>query len=716
MSRVYNLGLYFVAALISVFLLSSCKFEKNDGVQMPKAKKVPYTYEVHGIQLVDNYHWLRDENWPKVEKPEVLEYLNAENEYFEHHIKDIKDTEDELFEEIKDRIKEDDESAPIKEDDYYYYSFIKKGQDYKTYARKYKNLDAKPEIILDQNELAKGFEYFSVAGVAVSPNHKYLAYGIDYKGDERYTIRVKDLETNQMLEDSIPDLSGGIVWHQTSDGFFYVRLNEKFRGKDAYYHKLGTDVSDDVHVYHEEDDTFRVGVGKTGSRDYIIISVVSSLESEKYYLSAREKDFDLKLIKKREKDVRFGLTHQGDYFYLNINDKGNNFRVVRIPSSVKKGNWKDGLEEIFAHDDEKYIEDFSAHKNFFILESKALGLPKIELFDNNLKKIKEIKFEDEAYSAYATYTPFEQKKLRYGYSSPRTPSQVLEYDLETKKVEILKEQEVPSGFDSSKYVVKREWVKARDGEMVPITILYNRELFDRDDGNALYLYGYGSYGVSIPLSFRSTIFSLVDRGFVYVLAGIRGGDDLGIDWHEKAKFTNKKKTFLDFIDVADYLVEHKYTKTGEITISGGSAGGMLVGYCLNSRPELYRATIMHVPFVDVLNTMLDDSLPLTVGEFKEWGNPKDKKIFDYMITYSPYENIKKVDYPHIFVTAGLTDPRVTYWEPAKYIAKIRDYKTDDNLVFLKTNMSAGHAGKSGRYDAIREIAEEYNILLNLFYK
>lgn len=683
---------------------------------MPKAKKIPYTYEVHGVQLVDNYHWLRDENWPKVEKPEVLEYLNSENEYFDHHIGDIKETEDELFREIKGRIKEDDESVPIKEDDYYYYSFIKEGQDYRVFARKYKNLDAEPEIILDQNELAKGFDYFSVAGVAVSPHHKYLAYCVDSKGDERFTIKVKDLASNRMLEDSIPDAARSIVWHEKSHGFFYIKLNDKFRAKDIYYHKLGTNVSDDVHVYHEEDDTFNVGVWKTASRDYIIVSVSSSLESEKYYLSAKEEDFDLKLIKKREKDVRFGLTHQGNYFYLNINDNGNNFRVVRVPASVTNGNWKDGLEEIFAHDDEKYIEDFSAHKDFFILESKVLGLPKIELFNNNLDKIKEIKFEDEAYSAYASYTPFDQQKLRYSYSSPRTPSRVLEYDIDTKETVILKEQEIPSGFDASKYVVKRKWVKARDGAMVPITILYNKELFDKDGNNSLYLYGYGSYGISIPLSFRGSIFSLIDRGFVYVLAGIRGGDDLGVDWHEQAKFTNKKKTFLDFIDVADYLVENQYTKSGAITIAGGSAGGMLVGYCLNNRPELYKAAIMHVPFVDVLNTMLDDSLPLTVGEFKEWGNPKEKKIFDYMITYSPYENIKRVDYPHVFITAGLTDPRVTYWEPAKYAAKLRNYKTDDNILLLKTNMGAGHAGKSGRYNAIRETAEEYNILLNLFYK
>lgn len=701
--------------------LSSCKKEEKDGVKMPKPKKVPHSYEMHEVELVDNYHWLRDNNWPKVEDKEVLAYLNEENEYFEHNIKDIESQQETIFHELKGRIKEDDESVPTKEDDYYYYHFIRKGQSYHTFARKHKSLSADPEVILDQNALAKEHEHFALGSISTSPNHRYLAYSADVKGDERYTIRVKDLEKHEMLDDEIPNTISSIIWHESGNGFFYLKVNEKWRHQDVYYHTLGTPKAQDMLVYHEDDETFAVTVNKTGSKEYIVISTSSRLETEKYYLSAKEEDFKPKLIKAREKDIRFSLTHKDKYFYFNINDKGNNFRVVRVPVSALEesgwtNNWEQYAEEIFAHSAEKYIESFFARKNYFTMESKVRGLPKLEIFNSKLKKIKEITFADEAYESGAMYTAFDQDVLRYTYSSLRTPSQVLEYNLDTGKTVVLKEQEIPSGFESSHYKLQRKWIKARDGEMVPITILYSKNHLKEDGNNPLYLYGYGSYGMSVPLRFRTSIFSLVDRGFVYVIAGIRGGDDLGLDWHEQAKFTKKKVTFFDFIDVANYLVESNYTTEGNITIVGGSAGGMLVGYCLNERPQLYKAAVMHVPFVDVLNTMLDETLPLTAGEFKEWGNPKEKEIFDYMLTYSPYENIKEQNYPSIFVTAGLSDPRVTYWEPAKYVAKLREYKTDNNLLLLKTNMGAGHQGKTGRYDQLHEVAEEFNVILNLFYQ
>jgi oligopeptidase B len=678
-------------------------------VSAPVAKKSKKVIENFNDKRVDFYDWLRDKDYTNVKNKEILNYLESENNYANHELSKYSDLIDEIYSEIKSKIKEDDETVPIKIGDYYYYSYIKKGMDYWIHSRKYKSLDSKEEIILDENELAKGHSYCKVKDIKISPNHQFALFAVDYKGNEEYEIKIKNVDQGALLSDFIPNTFGKVVWHENNEGFFYIPTGKNWRAKKVLYHKLGESYDDDNLLYQEEDITFNVGIVKSNSKKYLIISTGNNEENECYYVDLATDNLNPKLFFERKEGHRYSISDHENKFFILTNDKGKNFRIAEIEKNSLIKNWKDFI----AYSKARYIRNFELYKNHMVVTSSSNknGLLDIEIINLNDNSSKNLTFQDESYQVDVVFTTYDADSVRYNYSSLSTPFTVKEYNFKTNVEKILKVDEIPSGFNSNEYRVERLYADSRDGEKVPISLIYRKDKFILGSNNPLYLYGYGSYGISIPLSFRKSIFSLIDRGFTYAIAHIRGGDDLGYEWYESAKFLNKKRTFYDFIDVAKFLVEKKYVKYANITIAGGSAGGMLVGFSVNEEASLFRTAVAHVPFVDVLNTMLDEALPLTPGEYKEWGNPKNKDYYFYIKSYSPYDNVMKQNYPNFYVTAGLTDPRVTYWEPAKWVAKLREYKTDNNKILFKTNMNAGHAGKTGRYTYLKEIAEEYAFVI-----
>ncbi|WP_236870134.1 S9 family peptidase [Candidatus Bandiella numerosa] len=678
-------------------------------VSAPVAKKNKKVIENFNDKRDDFYDWLRDKDYPNVKNKEILNYLESENNYANHELSKYSDLIDEIYSEIKSKIKEDDETVPIKIGNYYYYSYIKKGMDYWIHSRKYKSLDSKEEIILDENELAKGHSYCKVKGIKISPNHQFALFAVDYKGNEEYEIKIKNIDQGALLSDFIPNTFGKVVWHENNEGFFYIPTGKNWRAKKVLYHKLGESYDDDNLLYQEEDITFNVGIVKSNSKKYLIISTGNNEENECYYVDLATDNLNPKLFFERKEGHRYSISDHENKFFILTNDKGKNFRIAEIEKNSLIKNWKDFI----AYSKARYIRSFELYKNHMVVTSSSNknGLLDIEIINLNDNSSKNLTFQDESYQVDVVFTTYDADSVRYNYSSLSTPFTVKEYNFETNVEKILKIDEIPSGFNSNEYRVERLYADSRDGEKIPISLIYRKDKFILGSNNPLYLYGYGSYGISIPLSFRKSIFSLIDRGFTYAIAHIRGGDDLGYEWYESAKFLNKKRTFYDFIDVAKFLVEKKYVKYANITIAGGSAGGMLVGFSVNEEASLFRTAVAHVPFVDVLNTMLDEALPLTPGEYKEWGNPKNEDYYFYIKSYSPYDNVMKQNYPNFYVTAGLTDPRVTYWEPAKWVAKLREYKTDNNKILFKTNMNAGHAGKTGRYTYLKEIAEEYAFVI-----
>jgi oligopeptidase B len=676
---------------------------------IPQAKKNPHTTEMFGEKLVDNYHWLRDDKWPNVADKDVLDYLNQENAYHKHIMSDYEQIHDQLFEEMKARVREDDESVPIKRDDYYYYSFIKKGMDYWVHVRKKGNLAAPEELLVDENELAKGKEYMRLGTVAISPNHNLMAYSFDDSGDERYDIHIKDMTTGKHLKDVVSNTFGNVVWHENGEGFFYTPASKNWRAEQIKYHHLGDNPANDKIIYQEDDNTFRARISKSRDKKFLFVESRSSTSNEYFYVEMSDPDMSLHLIQSRREEHLFDVEHHDGHFYISTNDRGRNFRLIKI--AVGEQDFDQG-EEIEACDEQVYLTDFDVYKNHLVVEKKVDGLPQISFTNFTSGEKKLIEFPSFSFAAQVSYTTYEDTALRFVFSSPKTPTTTREIDFVTGEDRILKEDVIPSGYNHDLYETLRTHAISRDGTKIPLTILYRRDL--RTEDNPVYLYGYGSYGIAAPVSFRKSIFSLVDRGFIYAVAHIRGGDDLGFKWYEDAKFLNKRRTFEDFIACAEHLIEEKYTSKGNIVIAGGSAGGMLVGATMNMATDLYKAVVAHVPFVDVLNTMLDENLPLTPGEFKEWGNPKYEEFFRYILSYSPYDNVEAKPYPHIFVTAGLTDPRVTYWEPAKWVAKLRELKTNDNLLLFKTNMDAGHGGASGRFDYLKEVADEYAFIMKVY--
>ena len=677
-------------------------------IAAPVAKILPKQLKKHNQVRTDNYFWLNDR-----ENPEVIDYLNQENAYYDAMTAHTKDFQKALFEEMKGRIKEDDQSVPYLYNGYYYITRYEKGQDYPIYSRKKGNLDAKEEILFDCNELAKGHTFFQLGGLSVSPDNRFASFGVDTVGRRIYTIQIKNLETNEILSDVIENATGGSVWANDNHTLFYTRQDKvTLRANQIFKHKLGTTADKDVLVYEEKDDTFNVSVGKEKSKKYIVIGAESTLTTEYRILNSDTPDAEFKVFQPRVRGLEYSISHFGDSFYILTNkDKATNFKLMKTPeNATEKKHWK----EVLAHREDVLIEDIEIFSNYLVVEERSNGLNHIRIMPWSGEGEYYLPFGSETYNAYTTTNvDFDTDILRYSYQSMATPSSVIDFNMKTKVKEIKKEQAVLGGqFDKNNYVEERVWATAKDGVKVPISLVYRKDL-KKDGSNPLLQYAYGSYGVTMEPYFSTTRLSLLDRGFIYAIAHIRGGEDLGRQWYEDGKLLKKKNTFTDFIDCSQFLIKEKYTSPAHLYAEGGSAGGLLMGAVINMAPELYHGVIAQVPFVDVITTMLDDSIPLTTGEYDEWGNPNKKEYYDYMLSYSPYDNVKEQVYPNLFVSTGLHDSQVQYWEPAKWVAKLRTHKKGNTNLYLHTNMDAGHGGASGRFEALKELAKEFAFLLDL---
>lgn len=674
----------------------------------PVAKKISKTLEKHGDKRNDDYFWLNDR-----ENKEVIGYLNQENEYYEQMTAHTKDFQTRLFEEMKGRIKEDDSSVPYFLNGYWYITRFETGKNYPIYARKKGSLTAEEEILFDCNAMAEGHSYFQLGGMSISQDNQFASFGVDVVGRRIYTIQIKDLKTGKILSDKIENVTGGSTWASDNKTLFYTKQDaQTLRSDKVFKHKLGADASKDILVYHEKDDTFNVGVSKEKSRKYIVITSSSTLTTEFRTLLADNPEGEFKVFQKRVRGLEYDISHYGDSFYILTNkDNATNFKLMKTPENATgKENWKD----LIPHRDDVLLEDIEIFKDYLVVGERSNGLNKIRIMPWNGKGEYYLPFESETYTANISTNPdFDTKVLRYSYQSLGTPSSVIDFNMETKVKEVKKEQEVLGGkFDKNNYTEERVWATAEDGTKIPISMIYKKGI-KKDGKNPLLLYAYGSYGATMDPYFSSTRLSLLDRGFVYAIAHIRGGEDMGRLWYENGKLLKKKNTFTDFIDCSKFVIAQDYTSKEHLYAEGGSAGGLLMGAVVNMAPELYKGVIAQVPFVDVITTMLDDTIPLTTGEYDEWGNPNEKKFYNYMKSYSPYDNVKAQDYPNMYVSTGLHDSQVQYWEPAKWVAKLRTLKTDKNVLFLDTNMDAGHGGASGRFEALKELAKEFSFLLDL---
>ncbi|RTY94892.1 S9 family peptidase [Flavobacterium sp. GT3R68] len=674
----------------------------------PVAKKILKTLKKFEDSRIDNYFWLNDR-----ENPEVIDYLNKENEYYQKMTAHTKDFQKELFEEMKSRIKEDDESVPYLYNDYYYLTRYEKGKDYPIYARKKGSLDAKEEILFNCNELAAGHPYFQLGGMSISPDNKFATFAVDIVGRRIYTLRVKNLETDAMLDDVIENITGTSVWANDNKTIFYSTQDAiTLRSDKIFKHKLGSDPKEDVLVYFEKDETFNIEIAKSKSRKYLAIEAGSTLTTEYRILEADNPDGEFRMFQKRVRGLEYSINHYGDSFYIMTNkDKAENFKLMKTSiEATSKENWV----EVIGHREDVLLEDIEIFRDFLVVEERTNGLNKIRIMPWSGEREYYLPFESETYTASTgANVDFETEILRYSYQSMTTPSSVIDFNMRTKDKEIKKEQQVLGGkFDKNNYAEERVWATAADGTKIPISLVHRKGL-KKDGKNPLLQYAYGSYGHSMDATFSSTRLSLLDRGFIFAISHIRGGEDLGRIWYDHGKLLKKKNTFTDFIDCSKFLISEKYTSPQHLYAEGGSAGGLLMGVVVNSAPELYNGIIAQVAFVDVVTTMLDDTIPLTTGEYDEWGNPNVRKYYDYMKSYSPYDNVKPQDYPNMYVSTGLHDSQVQYWEPAKWVAKLRALKTDNNLLLLDTNMDAGHGGASGRFEALKELAKEFSFLLDL---
>jgi oligopeptidase B len=672
----------------------------------PIAEQRPHQFERHGITVEDPWAWLRDAGYPEVTDPDVLGYLEAENAYFETVMAPHQPLIDRLFEEMRGRIKEDDSTVPQKDGDWLYWSDFETGGEYRRWWRKPVSGGA-DELILDEPALAAGKEYFRLGALSVSPDGRYLAYAIDDNGSERFEARVKDLTTGALLDDVIPGTLSELVWVADSSGFLYGLANEQWRTDNARLHRIGTPIDQDVELYHEADEGWRVSVGETQSRRFLVISAGDHVTSEVRLIPADEPLAEPILVRARQPHVEYDVEEHDGTLFIHTNDTHPNFRLVTAPLE-RPSEWAERL----GPSDHFYMTGVTTFADFFVVEGREDGLDQIFLHRYEGGEATPIAFPEASYVVGLGDNPeYAVDKLRLGYESMVTPGTVIEYDVATADQRVLKVQTIPSGYDASKYATERLKIVARDGTEVPVSVVYPNG-FPRDGTGKLYLYAYGAYGYAVPPGFSTSRMSFLDRGVAFAIAHIRGGDDLGQQWYLDGKLEKRTNTFNDFVDVARGLIEHGFTHEGGIAIAGGSAGGELMGAVVNSDPELWGAVVASVPFVDVLNTMLDDSLPLTPGEWPEWGNPiEDKAAFELIRSYSPYDNVRAQAYPPLFISGGLNDPRVTYWEPAKWAAKLRFTKTDSNLLLLKTNMGAGHGGKSGRWESLKEAAEEMAFVL-----
>jgi oligopeptidase B len=693
-----------IMLLLSVSaLFGGCK---QAGIQPPVADRRPVELTIHDHTRVDNYYWLRERD-----NPEVIRYLESENDYTSAVLKHTEELQEELFKEIIGRIKQTDESVPYLDNGYYYYTRYEEGGEFPVYCRKPGNPDGREEIMLDVNKMAQGHGYYNISGLSISPDNRILAFGIDSVGRRKYALRFKDLETGELLPDVIPETNGYAAWANDSKTLYYTVQNDvTLRSEKVFRHKLGNDPGNPGLVYYEEDETFRVGVFTTKSKEYIMIVSTSILSSEYRYKNANNPSGDFVVFTPREKEMRYSVDHHGDKFYVLTNLDARNFRLMETPvGSPGKDDWK----ELVPHRENVLLSGIEIFNDHLVLSERKDGLRQLYIHNWHNGTGNYIEFPEEVYTAAVSVNPdFDSDMLRFSYSSLTTPNSVFDYNMKTGDRLLLKQDEVLGDFNPGNYQSRRLYAPAADGTKIPVSLVYRKGL-KMDGFNPLLLYAYGSYGISIDPQFSSVRLSLIDRGFVFAIAHIRGGQEMGRYWYEEGKLLNKMNTFTDFNDCAQFLIDKKYTSPDNLFAQGGSAGGLLIGVAVNLNPDLYRGVIAAVPFVDVVTTMLDDSIPLTTGEYDEWGNPNEPDYYDYMLSYSPYDQVKRQNYPAMLVTAGLHDSQVQYWEPAKWVAKLREYKTDDNPLLLYTNMEAGHGGAAGRYQRYKEIALEYAFLLDL---
>jgi len=673
----------------------------------PVAARKTFSITHHGVTLTDDYAWLRDPGYPEVKDPAILAHLEAENAWFEARMAPHQPLVETLFKEMRARIKEADKSVPTKDGDWLYWIEFEEGAEYEKWWRKPVS-GGEDELILDEVALAEGLEYFRLGAIAVSNDGTRLAWSVDDDGSERFTARVKVIATGELLADEIPGTLSSLVWVGDDKGLVYSLANEQWRTDNARLHLLGTPLSDDIELYHEDDEGFRVGSSLSANEQWLIVATSDHETSEVRLIPAANPLAEPILVKPRQTGVEYDVEERGGVLFIHANDTHENFRLATAPLAAP-GEWTTLIEG----SDAFYLTGFELFRDFYVVEGRRGGLDQIEVrYYDQPDRVEPITFPEASYDAGLGDNPeWAMDTIRLSYESMVSPATVFDYDVAAKTLETLKVQEIPSGYDASLYRTERIEIAARDGTMIPVSLVMHRDT-PRDGSAPLYLYGYGAYGIAIPPGFSTTRLSLVDRGFVYAIAHIRGGDDLGRAWYKAGKLERRSNTFGDFVDVARGLIARNYTRAGRIAISGGSAGGELMGAVINSDPALWGAVVAHVPFVDVLATMLDASLPLTPGEWPEWGNPiEDKAAFELIRGYSPYDNVSAQAYPPLLVTAGLNDPRVTYWEPAKWVARLRELRTNQAELLLKTNMGAGHGGKSGRFESLRETAEEFAFIL-----
>lgn len=707
MTYFFKIGVILLALLVMTNIWQN-QNKNMDVISAPQAKKHAVNLEKHGDIRVDEYYWLKER-----ENKEVRKYIEDENKYYHTLNNHTKTFQTELFKEMKGRIKEDDASLPYMLNGYWYITRYEKGKEYPIYSRKRKSLKAGEEIIFNCNELAVGHEFYNLKGVSISPNNKLAAFGTDTIGRRQYHVQIKNLETGEVFDDKLDDTTGASVWANDNKTLFYTKKDPlTLRSDKIYKHVLGQPSVEDELVFHEKDPTFNTFVYKSKSKKYIIIGSLSTLTSEFQLLHADNPQGEFKLFSPRERGLEYSIYHYGNSFYILTNkDKATNFKLMKVSEEQTASEY---WEEFIRHRNDILLEDIEIFKDFYVLTERDNGLNKLKINRWDGSESYYIPFDNETYIAYPYVNPdFETDSFRYVYNSMLAPYSIIDLNMVTRDSVVKKEQEVLGGsFNKDNYQSRRIWAPARDGKKVPISIVYRKDT-PLDGNSPLLLYGYGSYGSTSDPYFSTVRLSLLDRGFIFAIAHVRGGEYLGRQWYDEGKLLHKKNTFYDFIDCSKFLIEQNYTSRDHLYAYGGSAGGLLMGAIVNMEPNLYNGVIAAVPFVDVITTMLDDSIPLTTGEYDEWGDPNQKEYYDYMKSYSPYDNVKSQEYPHLLVTTGWQDSQVQYWEPAKWVAKLRTHKTDNNKLFFYTNLEAGHGGASGRFEALKETAMEYTFLLEL---
>lgn len=701
----YLIVIIMILASPGLYLFSNAEKTDREHIIPPVAKAIPKIDTLHGDVRIDNYYWLRERD-----NPDVIAYLEAENEYTRAQMQHTEAFQERLYKEILSRIKGTDISVPEKLDDYYYYTRTEEGKQYSIYCRKQGSLDAQEEILLDQNRLAEGYAYFDIGLFSISPNHELLAYSVDTTGFEVYTLYIKDLKTGRLLEDRLANTAYSLAWANDNKAIFYTIFDDTKRPYKLYRHTLGSPQDDDVLVYHEDDPMMWVTISKTKSKKYLILELSSHITSEVQYLDADQPEGPFAVVYPRQKGVEYHIEHHDDRFFILTNEDAENFRLMEVLiKDPSRKNWK----EVIPNRDSVMIDEFDVFKDYLVVYERENGLKQIRIINLKNNESHYVDFPEPVYTFWPTGNrEYNTQLLRFTYTSLVTPRSVYDYDMHNRTRELKKQYEVLGGYDPSEYQSERIYARAQDGTMIPLSLVYKKGMV-KNGSNPLYLMGYGAYGTSEEPYFSSIRLSLLDRGFIYAIAHVRGGGEMGRSWYEQGKLLNKKNTFTDFIACIEYLIQEKYTSSDRLVITGGSAGGILIGAVMNWRPDLFKVVVADVPFVDVLNSMLDSSFTRNVLEFEEWGNPRDEKYYNYIKSYSPYDNIEAKDYPNILITAGLNDIRVAYWEPAKLTAKLRAMKTDDNLLLLKTKMESGHLGASGRYDFYRDIAFEYAFILDV---